>query len=471
MLERLDKLISDYKVLPPGTTVLCAVSGGADSVCLLHRLYHLRPRLGIRLYAAHYNHLLRGAESERDEAFVRDFVRLCCGKDKWRESSGAVRELPAVELIVGRGDVAAQAARTGRGIEETARAMRYAFLEEAADSVAAGVIATAHNADDNAETVLLHLLRGSGLRGLSGMAPVRGRVVRPLLTTSRQEIEEYLRYYGMPHMEDSSNASQRYARNRIRHKVLPELEDICPGARVRIGQAAALLREDEEYLSGQAAVLADLARMKEDGKLTIPAEPIAQAPGPVAVRAVRMLIGRMTQGNDNCTAAHLRSVTALCASGNPSARTHLPGGLTASREYETLVFSRQAPPPSPQAAPMALPGTTEYGEYLLTCQAVIYQGQKQTADELYLSRSAVKAVTLRPRRTGDMLKRPGRGSKSVKKLFIDEKIPLNARDVLPVLESGGNVTGVALLGADAAFIPKEGQDCWHVSIRRKNCHS
>ena len=194
-----------------GSAVLCAVSGGADSVCLLHWLYGLRTRLGLKLTAAHYNHNLRGEESRRDADFVRSFVETCC---------------PDVTLIVGSGDVSGQAARNKTGIEETAREMRYAFLQETARQVGATVIATAHNADDNAETVLLHLIRGSGLRGLTGIPPRRDNVVRPLLTTHRAHIEEYLRMYGLPHVEDSSNTDQRFARNRVRRQLLPLLKDM-----------------------------------------------------------------------------------------------------------------------------------------------------------------------------------------------------------------------------------------------------
>lgn len=154
----------DISLLPPGGGVLCAVSGGADSVYLLCRLCELRESLGLRVWAAHYNHCLRGAESDRDEAFVRD---LCAGL--------------GVEAYSGRGDVAAFARENGLGTEDAARRLRYAFLEQTADALGADAIATAHTADDNAETMLLNLARGAGLRGLCGIPPRRGRVIRPIL--------------------------------------------------------------------------------------------------------------------------------------------------------------------------------------------------------------------------------------------------------------------------------------------------
>ena len=162
MTDALNTLAMEYDMLPRGGTVLCAVSGGADSVYLLHRLWLLRDMLGFRLIAAHYNHCLRGEESDRDEAFVREFAAKWCGPQRF-EGPGRERTLPAVELVVGRGDVAAEAARRGRGLEETARDMRYAFLRDTAQRLGCDRIATAHTADDNAETLLLHLIRGTGL--------------------------------------------------------------------------------------------------------------------------------------------------------------------------------------------------------------------------------------------------------------------------------------------------------------------
>ena len=467
MLEQMDLLIAQYALLPRGKRVLCAVSGGADSVCLLHRLYRLRFTLGIEVCAAHYNHQLRGEESDRDEVFTRQFVSLCCGRDLCPTPGGGRVELPPVELVVGRGDVRSEARRQGKGLEETAREMRYAFLRQTARALGAHCIATAHNADDNAETVLLHLLRGAGARGMGGIAVVRGDLIRPLLTCSREEIEAYLRFYGLPHVEDSSNASDDYLRNRLRHHVLPALEEACPGARLRIGRSAAFLREDEAYLESQAhARLGEL--WEQPGRLEIPAGAVGDAPDPVAVRCVRELVGHLVHGNDNCTAAHLQAVVALSRSREPGARTSLPGGLRVRREYEKLIFERSV---RDQAAPLPVPlkmsGETRFGAYQVLCQPETYQGQRQGRDAFYLSRVTAGTLTLRTRQIGDELRIPGRRKKTLKKWMIDEKIPKLIRDRLPVLDAGGQVAAAALLGADERFLPRQGEPCWHITVHSR----
>ena len=430
MLNRMEGFIRAEGMIPPGSRVLCALSGGADSVCLLGALYQLREKLGFSLLAAHYNHNLRGEESLRDEHFVRELVKT---------------RFPEIELHVSGGDVSAHARKTGTGLEETAREMRYAFLQETAHREHADFIATAHTADDNAETVLLHLARGTGLQGLTGIAPVRGNIIRPLLTATRQDVENFLSANDLPHVEDSSNCDDYFARNRVRHQVIPVLEGLYPGFSRRLTENAAHLREDSRYLTAQAEALTSCA-VQTDDSLSIPAGILAGAADPIAARAVRLLLERLRGGDDTCAASHLESILTLCRSASPSGEVHLPDGLLAFREYDTLRLSRALP----------------HREWAVEITSCVYEGQTQTGQELWLSLEKTPGLSVRTRHEGDALKLPGRPTKSLKKWFIDLKIPRHDRDTLPVLSVGGKAAAAALVGPDEAFLPAPGEDARHI---------
>lgn len=243
-------LLLARELISPGNTVLCAVSGGADSVCLLHQLYRLRREVPFTLAAAHYNHRLRGEEAARDAAFVHQFVSLCCGRDRLLQPDGTWRELPPVELFIGEGDVAGEAAAAAAVWRRPPGPCAMTFSARPPRPVGPSGSPPPTTPGDNAETILLHLLRGTGLRGLGGIAPRQGDVIRPLLSVSREEIEAYLRFWGLPWREDSTNRDDAYTRNRLRHRVLPELEAMSPGLSARLGEMAARLRADEAYLMG-----------------------------------------------------------------------------------------------------------------------------------------------------------------------------------------------------------------------------
>ena len=459
MLRSMETYIRELALIPPGSHVLCAVSGGADSVCLLHALYHLREQLPFTLSAAHYDHQLRGEESRRDACFVEQFVALCCGPQRLKDGS----LLPPVRLYSGGGDVAVRAELQGTGLEETAREMRYAFLRETAREAGADLIATAHTANDNAETILFHLARGTGLRGLGGIDPRREGLIRPLLTTTRQEVEDYLFHYALPHMEDSSNQDDSFTRNRIRHQIIPVLEDISPGFLTRMTQTAAQLRADEACLTDLARQLSDRAQIREEG-LSIEAALLAQAPAPVAFRAIRLLLGQMWDGDQNCGSAHLTAVWNLCREDAPSAQVHLPHNCVARRCYGRLLLQPRLGPIPLEPGLLPLPGHLEAGPWEIRCQAGTYEGQDQGPWDFWLSREAAGLLSVRPRRTGDRLTLPGRLGKSVKKWMIQEKLPRFQRDALPVFECGGAVAAVAGLGPDRAFAPHEGQGAWHITV-------
>ncbi len=232
--QRVFAFIEKYRLLVPGDGVVAGVSGGADSVCLLFVLDEWRKRWGLRLQAVHVNHGIR-PEAGEDAAYVGEL----CGK-------------LGIPLTLVERDVRAEAAENGRSEEEMGRLIRYEAFEKAARETGASKIAVAHNANDQAETMLFHLFRGTGLSGLGGMRPRRDKIIRPLLCLERKEIEAYLAQKGVPYCRDVTNASDEYTRNRIRHHILPYAEEQVAGRCVaHMGQTAELLQELEEYLEGQ----------------------------------------------------------------------------------------------------------------------------------------------------------------------------------------------------------------------------
>ena len=448
MLETVQALTTEYDMLPPGGRVLCALSGGADSMCLLHILRAMAAEGGFTVYAAHFNHHLRGEESHRDAAFV----------SRWCEEHG-------IPCTIGEGDVSGEAKALGQGVEETARQLRYAFLRRTAEELGCTRIATAHNADDNLETLLLHLTRGAGLHGLAGIPPRRGEIVRPLLTTPRADIEAYLEEHHIPHVEDSTNTDEGYARNKLRSQVVPVLRQLNPRVTQRCAETMGYLRADNDYLNAQAALACRHARWAEDD-LVIEAKYIAELPAAIAPRAVRRLLELTGDGNTDCSASHLKAVVDLARGEDPSAVVFLPNGRLAQRVYKELLLTTQkeapalAPTPLNQAGETAPAGTP----WRCACRQVACPlPEERKPGAWYLALEGVSGeLTLRPRRTGDELALPGRDTKTVKKWMIDQKIPRRERDLLPVLADEGGVLAVAGLGPHRDRMAVPGQPALEV---------
>lgn len=439
--QRVLAFADEYGMLPQGTRVLCALSGGADSMSLLTCLLALAKERNLTVLAAHYNHRLRGAESQRDEAFVSD----------WCKRRG-------VPLTIGAGDVAAEAAYTGKGVEETARRLRYAFLEETAQAVKADCIATAHNADDNAETVLLHLVRGTGLDGLTGIPPVRGILIRPLLVCTRQEIEDYLQREQVPHVEDSTNADPAYARNRIRREVLPVLKSLNPAFVQTLSANLSHLRSDRDFLWQEGEALSRTAVSTPEG-LAISASLLVAAPRPVAIRAVRQILARL--GRWQSAAVHLERILSLRAGGE----LPLPEGLTVRREYDTLLFAPTPTGDLPPFSPICLQGPGRYrleNGWEITVEEALCPPQPEQSKTLCHLQKGPFPLLLRPRKTGDRLQLPGRRAKTLKKWYIEERIPRRLRETLPVLTRGETLLAAAELGPEAACLAQPGEPCLRI---------
>ena len=304
------------RLLPEGVFVLAAVSGGVDSISLLHWL-HAR---GVRVAAAHLHHGLRGAAADGDEAFVKDFC--------------LTRGIP---FYVEHADVGALAARMGVSTEEAGRAARYDFLSRTAREIGADRVATAHHADDNAETLLFQLVRGAR-SGLGGIAPQRDIYIRPFLGVTRAQIEAYAAANGLAYRLDAMNLDDAYARNYIRHEIMPRLQRLNSAAAAHIAETAQTLRVESEYLDALAAErLQDGGATYGETRVTVPCKTLHAAPEALRGRMVRLLLDALPAGKKDFSARHYRAIEELCES-RYGVHLDLPRGVSAEKRGGVLAL-------------------------------------------------------------------------------------------------------------------------------------
>lgn len=408
--------------------MLCAVSGGEDSMCLLHLL----KSNGVDVTAAHYEHGIRGGESLRDARFVE---RVC---EEW-----------GIKCVVGHGDVPKYAKEHAVGIEEAARALRYEFLEQTRRELGLELIATAHNADDNAETMLFNLTRGSGAKGLAGIPETRGCIVRPLLRADRQSIEEYNRDNGVPHTEDSSNDSDDYSRNLIRHRVMPALREINPRLAESAARTGELLRRDDDFLSS----LADAFIKENLSGGSLPLDGLCELNSAVSSRVLRKLLGNGLS-MERCDAV-LRF-----ASGSGQGLLEIPGG-TLRRGQGRLYLEEQSY--------SALPDRRlKIGESLLLPEAgliissafIKYSGEINEQFKTYYLRCEIlgDSLSVGSRRAGDRMRPMGRGcGKTLKALYTEKKLTQRQRDTYPVIRDDKGIVLAYGLAADERTKAEKGE--------------
>ena len=328
------------------------------------------------------------------------------------------------------------AERWGLGVEETGRRLRYDFFLRTADAIGADRIATAHHAQDQAETVLLNLLRGTGPEGLGGIPPVRGRIVRPLLQTGRAEIEDYLQAHRLPHVEDSTNEDTHYARNRLRRELWPRMATINPALERSIGRTAEIVRSENDYLDALAA-----ERLPAEGTAVETAALLA-APEPLRPRMVRLLLERMPTGKKDVGAVHIDAVLALAEGGGS---LDLPENLRAvCRDGWLRLTLKQAAPPEK----VLVQGLNAWGQY-----------------DIALRGGEEHRVTVRSWHSSDRMPM-ARGSRSLKRLFADAGIGIETRDSVPVVCVDGQPR--AVYGVQERSSPEDGEPIQIIINKREN---
>jgi len=468
------------RMLAPGDRVGLAVSGGADSVALLRILKILRDDLGITLLVVHFDHQLRGAESGADAEFV----------------AGLARE-NGLEFALAREDVAKSARHHGWNLEDAARRLRYGFFQRVIEEGRATRIAVAHTADDQAETVLAHLFRGTGLTGLAGIYPQVGPVVRPLLETRRKELREFLQERGQCWREDATNRDVRRLRARVREQLLPVLErDFSPSIVAHLGDLARFAREEQAFWT---ALVEDcfLVHSKQAGDtVSIAIHGLLEPLGPLArlnlsakaqtnlassrsltERLIRRLYQELRGDCRDLAVAHVEQVIRLATVSPSGRRVELPGGILAERAFDEIILSRQNPSRPHARLQETIPQSNAY-QYVVSLpdrgtttvsipelgtsfrlKVIDWSSAERDTkrDGKVLDAALLRTpLILRNWRPGDAYRPHGRRqTRKLKQMFLAGRVPGRERAGWPVLESNGQVIWARGLPAAEDFCARE----------------
>ena len=415
LLETVEKTISDNALLNKGDTVICAVSGGADSVCLLYVMLELREKFDLSIVVANVNHMIRGEESDRDSRFVAD---LC--KEK------------SIEFFYREYDVKKIATERKIGEEECGRILRYEFFEELSEKFDNAKIATAHNMGDNAETILFRLIRGSSSAGLCGIKYKRRNIVRPLLDVDRCEIEEFLRNRGCSWCEDSTNKQQLYTRNKLRLCVIPELEKISEGARQKIVSASKIISQDNAFLEE----LAEELKGKCFFETYLLTEPISGAPLPVARRVAASVLNEW--GAEVNFERVEKFITFMKK--DSGKRFDICKGKYAEKNYGKVSLAEKK---FDTSFCKSLEFNAKiYGEgWSIETEVSSIPVRKNGNGIAVFDADLIEGpLTVRYRMNGDKIKLKGcGGTKKISDIFSDEKIDRYKRDYIPIIEKNGEI--------------------------------
>jgi tRNA(Ile)-lysidine synthase len=426
-----------------GASILVGLSGGADSVALFSALIELRERLGLKLAAAHLNHRIRGLEADRDEAFVRDL----CARAR-------------IELFVER----AEGLDSAGNLEERAREVRRAFLLRVADQLGADFVALGHHRDDQAETVLMRLMRGAGVAGLTAMAERGpGRLIRPMLSLSRTEIREYLDARGLMFVEDSSNSSRGILRNRIRADLMPMLErEYAPGLGERLAELAGEMRSLDELVTAIAARELDAMRVG-GGELDVSG--FSAVNRAVQAVVIRQYLAERMGSLRGVSRTHIDAVRQLVLDGGPADAIDLPRGWRAAREYNLLrliATEGQRLDTARFSVAIAADGITVVEPAGFSFAAsTIAAADAAMPDSLRVAmfdaaKVADSGLVARSFIEGDRIRPVGmRGTRKVQDVFVDRKIPRKRRERFPIVAIGDTIAWIpGLVRGDCALVGK-----------------
>ncbi|WP_027364267.1 tRNA lysidine(34) synthetase TilS [Desulfotruncus alcoholivorax] len=439
LVQLVAEKIKEHAMVTAGETIVVGVSGGADSVSLLHILYRLKDELKIRLVVAHLNHRFRGEEADADARFVSELA-----------------ERLHLEAYVESRDVPAYKNARGVSDQVAAREVRYNFLSEVAAKTGAARVALGHHADDQTETILLHFIRGTGTRGLRGMLPVRDNFfIRPLLTIRRKEIESYCQQHGLAYRHDASNDKTKYFRNKLRLELVPLLEsNYNPNLIQAINRLGEIIREEDIYLDQQAGKAYRQARLESGGgTVRLERDRLLAIPPALRSRVIRLAWFELCGDRDDLEYKHINKVLEIIKDGGGYRQIAFPRGVTCVINYNlvelTLNHDKEAVPfyqyriNIPGITPIPEVGMS-IGAQLLAREEVAYLSGAEPWEAILDYDKLSMPLVVRRRLNGDRFMPLGLdGTIKLKKFFIDNKIPLKIRDYIPLVVSGSDIVWVA----------------------------
>ncbi|GEN34557.1 tRNA lysidine(34) synthetase TilS [Aneurinibacillus danicus] len=450
MLGQMKKTIQAHRLFGMGETIIVAVSGGPDSAALLHALTEMRREYELTLVAAHVNHQFRGRESEEDSRYVE---RLC---DKL--------EVPCfVESI----DVPRLIRETGLNPQDAARQVRYRFFRQVAERMGGTKVATAHHADDQLETILMRLVRGTGVEGLAGIPVCRREegidIIRPMLDVTREQVERYCEKHKLEPRHDQSNFSDTYLRNRIRHHWIPLMREENPHLAGAAAHLAEVLREENDYLRQEAEEsLTAIIERRNANTIVVRQNDFLAHHLALQRRMIKLILSYLLKSDIKETGyTHIENIRQIIESAHPAACTHLPGNLQVRREYERVIFSSISDTIliPPYIYSLNIPGQTYIPEIDRTIYC--YYGSKDEGKQLedgtfaMFDPAIVKGkLYVRQRHAGDRMVPLGMsGSKKVKDILIDMKIPRHKRDQIPILTDDEHILWIPGVKRSSWYMP------------------
>ena len=425
-------------MLSGGETVLVGLSGGPDSVCLLTVLKELGKEWDLRLHALYADHGLRPDETPAEIAFCKTF---CEGL--------------AISFDARSIDVKAHAKEQGMNRQEAARELRYRLMHDMMAEIGGDRIALGHNADDQVETFLMRILRGAGPKGLSGMQPVRGKIIRPLLEVERKEIEEFLDERRITYIIDSSNLTEDYLRNRIRQIFMLDLKRINPGLIETMTRTMDILREEEKYFDTIVTkTLMKLICRKRDLRIELFLMPMERMERVILRRVLRRALDETT-GLRGMEFIHIEEIIDLIKKGRHGDRLYLPKGLRIIKNYATLVMTSEAPVKTGTYA-LDAPGEIVLEEIRAVIKASVEEEAETYGDgknlAVFDADKTGTSLEIRPRGKGDFFYPQGFGRrKKLQDFFVDEKVPRDERDEIPIVAAGEDIIWIAGMRGDERF--------------------